>query len=32
MVDLKSASMTEQTVTFIPLDEIAQAMRRAVGD
>jgi hypothetical protein len=32
MVDLKSASMTEQKVTFIPLDEIAQAMRRAVGD
>jgi len=32
MVDLKSISMMEQKVTFIPLDEIAQAMRRAVGD
>jgi hypothetical protein len=32
MVDLKSISMMEQKVTFVPLDEIAQAMRRAVGD
>lgn len=32
VVDLKSASMMQQQVTFVPLDELAQAVRRAVGD
>lgn len=32
MVDLKNVTMVEQKVTFISIDEIAQAMRRAVGD
>ncbi len=32
MVDLKSISMREQKVTLIPLDELARAARRAVGD
>jgi len=32
MVDLKSVSMMQQQVTFVPLDELAQAMQRAVGD
>lgn len=32
MVDLKSVSMMAQKTTFVPVDEIAQAARRAVGD
>lgn len=32
MVDLKSASMMAQKVTFVSVDDIAQAARRAVGD
>lgn len=32
MVDLDKASMADQKVTYTPIDELAQALHRAVGD